>query len=148
MSFNINKQLNAEDQEPKASAEGTATTNTPDQEANVPEQNVEQPAAETPEAKVETPEAKVETTEAKAETTEAKAEAPEAKAETPEVKAEVPAAKPAKEPEVETAHDDFDWTRDKRNVAAYSEEEKQKYDKVYDNTFKQINDGEMIQATI
>ncbi len=141
MSFNINKQLNAEDQEPKASAEGTATTNTPDQEANVPEQNVEQPAAETPEAKVETPEAKVETTEAKP-------EVPEAKAETPEVKAEVPAAKPAKEPEVETAHDDFDWTRDKRNVAAYSEEEKQKYDKVYDNTFKQINDGEMIQATI
>lgn len=48
----------------------------------------------------------------------------------------------------ETAHDDFDWSRDKRNVAAYSADEKAKYDKVYDNTFKQINDGEMVMATI
>jgi small subunit ribosomal protein S1 len=97
MSFNINKQLNAEDQEPKAaeSAEATATTNQPE-----------------------------ETTET------AVAEAPKA------------------EPKVETAHDDFDWSRDKRNVSAYSKEEKEKYDAVYDNTFKQINDGEMIQATI
>jgi small subunit ribosomal protein S1 len=84
MSFNINKQLNAEDQEPKATevAEVTATT-----------------------------------------------KAPEA-------------------PVVETAHDDFDWSRDKRNVSAYTAEEKAKYDTVYDNTFKQINDGEMIQATV
>ena len=52
------------------------------------------------------------------------------------------------EPVIETAHDDFDWSRDKRNVVAYSSEEKAKYDKVYDNTFKQITDGEMIQATI
>ncbi len=51
------------------------------------------------------------------------------------------------EPE-QTAHDDFDWSRDKRNVSAYSKEEKAKYDDVYDNTFKQINDGEMIQATV
>jgi len=49
---------------------------------------------------------------------------------------------------VETAHDDFDWSVDKRNVSSYSKEEKAKYDDVYDNTFKQINDGEMIQATI
>ena len=54
----------------------------------------------------------------------------------------------AKAPVVETAHDDFDWSRDKRNVVAYTKEEKAKYDNVYDNTFKQINDGEMIQATI
>jgi small subunit ribosomal protein S1 len=49
---------------------------------------------------------------------------------------------------VETAHDDFDWSRDKRNVAAYSPEEKEKYNSVYDATFKQINDGEMIMATV
>ena len=87
MSFNINKQLNAEDQELTAgeTAEATATPNQPVQET---------------------------------------------------------------ETEVETAHDDFDWSRDKRNVAAYTQEEKEKYDKVYDNTFKQINDGEMIQATV
>jgi len=29
-----------------------------------------------------------------------------------------------------------------------NKDEKEKYDAVYDNTFKQINDGEMIQATI
>ncbi|MDB5203720.1 MAG: rpsA [Ferruginibacter sp.] len=87
MSFNINKQLNAEDQEPKAAetAEATATTNEPVQETA---------------------------------------------------------------PVAETAHDDFDWSRDKRNVSAYSADEKAKYDSVYDNTFKQINDGEMIQATV
>ena len=80
MSININKQLNAEEQEPIAAgaAEATATKNEP----------------------------------------------------------------------VQTAHDDFDWSRDKRNVVSYSSEEKKKYDTVYDNTFKQINDGEMIQATI
>ncbi len=50
--------------------------------------------------------------------------------------------------QVVTAHDDFDWSRDKRNVVAYSKEEKAKYDDVYENTFKQITDGEMIQATI
>ena len=85
MSFNINKQLNAEELEPKATevAEAAATTNVP-----------------------------------------------------------------AREPIVETAHDDFDWSRDKRNVSSYSKEEKAKYDAVYDNTFKQINDGEMIQATV
>ncbi|MEP6675967.1 MAG: 30S ribosomal protein S1 [Ferruginibacter sp.] len=49
---------------------------------------------------------------------------------------------------VETAHDDFDWSVDKRNVSWYNKEEKAKYDEVYENTFKQINDGEMIQATI
>ena len=94
MSFNINKQLNAEELEPKAAdtadavetVEATATPNEPVQEVH--------------------------------------------------------------EPVVETAHDDFDWSRDKRNVSAYTAEEKAKYDNVYDNTFKQINDGEMIQATV
>lgn len=47
-----------------------------------------------------------------------------------------------------SAHDDFDWSVDKRNVSSYSKEEKAKYDTVYEGTFKQINDGEMIQATI
>ena len=49
---------------------------------------------------------------------------------------------------IETPHDDFDWSVDKRNVSSYNQAEKEKYDKVYDDTFKQINDGEMIQATI
>jgi len=59
----------------------------------------------------------------------------------------VVAVKPVEEV-IATAHDDFDWSVDKRNVTSYKEEERVKYDKVYDDTFKQINDGEMIQATI
>ncbi|MBD0284214.1 MAG: 30S ribosomal protein S1 [Flavisolibacter sp.] len=56
----------------------------------------------------------------------------------------------AQEPVAETvaAHDDFDWTIDKRNVASYSQEEKEKYDRVYENTFVQINDGELIKGTV
>ncbi len=95
MSFTINKQLNADELEPKAAdaTEAAATTNAPVEEVAV-------------------------------------------------------AAAPAPEPKVETAHDDFDWSRDKRNVSAYTTEEKLKYDKVYEGTFKQINDGEMIMATV
>jgi len=80
--------------------------------------------------------------EATATTNEPAAEAPvEAPAET--------VAEPIKvEAKIETAHDDFDWSRDKRNVAAYSKDERAKYDAVYDATFKQITDGEMIQATV
>ncbi len=47
-----------------------------------------------------------------------------------------------------TPHDDFDWTIDKRNVAAYKKEEKEKYDKVYENTFVQITDGELIKGLV
>ena len=71
---------------------------------------------------------------------------------TPEVEAtaavtNVPVAAPVEE-KIVTAHDDFDWSVDKRNVTSYNKDEKAKYDKVYDDTFKQINDGEMVQATI
>jgi small subunit ribosomal protein S1 len=48
----------------------------------------------------------------------------------------------------ETAHDDFDWSIDKRNVTFYDEGEKQKYDKVYENTFVTINDGELIKGLV
>src|SRR5450631_1371631 len=46
------------------------------------------------------------------------------------------------------AHDDFDWTIDKRNVAAYTNEEKEKYDKVYDGTFVAITDGELVKGLV
>src|SRR5215213_7825894 len=79
------------------------------------------------------------------------AEASTAITNAPDATAE-PAVEPgiAQEPVAETvaAHDDFDWTIDKRNVAAYSKEEKEKYDKVYENTFVQINDGELIRGTV
>ncbi len=64
---------------------------------------------------------------------------------------EVPTATtkaPEAAPVVETAHDDFDWTIDKRNVSHYAETERVKYDKVYDNTFIQIEDGEIVNGLV
>ena len=57
---------------------------------------------------------------------------------------------PVQEPVAETvaAHDDFDWSIDKRNVSSYTREEKEKYDKVYEGTFVQLEDGEMIKGTV
>lgn len=49
---------------------------------------------------------------------------------------------------VATAHDDFDWNVDKRNVISYTAEEKEKYHQVYDNTFVQLNDGELIKGLV
>jgi len=51
-------------------------------------------------------------------------------------------------PSTVSAHDDFDWSIDKRNVAHYNNEEQLKYDAVYEGTFKQITDGEMVQGTV
>jgi small subunit ribosomal protein S1 len=48
----------------------------------------------------------------------------------------------------ETAHDDFDWSIDKRNVSNYKADERAKYDEVYDKTFKSISDGEMMLGSI
>ena len=45
-------------------------------------------------------------------------------------------------------HDDFDWSVDKRNVTSYTKDEKEKYEKVYDDTFIQITDGEMIKGLV
>lgn len=49
---------------------------------------------------------------------------------------------------VQTAHDDFDWSVDKRNVAIYNADERAKYDAVYEGTFKQVNDGEMVEGQV
>jgi small subunit ribosomal protein S1 len=55
----------------------------------------------------------------------------------------------AERPEIkQTAHDDFDWTIDKRNVAAYTKEEKLKYDEVYEGTFKAVTDGELVKGLV
>ena len=57
---------------------------------------------------------------------------------------------PVKAPEVvdNSAHDDFDWSIDKRNVASYSKEEKAKYDAVYEGTFKAVTDGELVKGLV
>ncbi len=47
-----------------------------------------------------------------------------------------------------TAHDDFDWSVDKRNVASYSQEKRAQMDQVYDSTFKQVSDSELLNGLI
>ncbi len=63
----------------------------------------------------------------------------------------VPAQDPEPEktqPIVPTAHDDFDWSVDKRNIITYSAEEKEKFHKVYENTFVHLNEGELIRGMV
>src|SRR5688500_5640496 len=55
---------------------------------------------------------------------------------------------PVQEQQPAAAHDDFDWSIDKRNVSSYSRDEREKYDKVYDNTFVAITDGELVKGLI
>ena len=49
---------------------------------------------------------------------------------------------------VQTAHDDFDWSVDKRHITSYSKEEKEKYHDVYDKTFVQLDDGQMMNGIV
>jgi small subunit ribosomal protein S1 len=81
--------------------------------------------------------------------------AAESQVETGVENTENPVSEPVNEVKIEepveeklAAHDDFDWSIDKRNVASYTNDEKEKYDKVYDNTFVQINDGELIKGIV
>ena len=65
----------------------------------------------------------------------------------PETVAPVVAYQPIEEV-IATAHDDFDWSVDKRNVSLYAKEEKVKYDKVYEDTFVQIEDGQIMDGLV
>ncbi len=47
-----------------------------------------------------------------------------------------------------TAHDDFDWTVDKRNVVRYTEAEKAAYDTQYSSTLKTIENDEIVKGTV
>ncbi len=47
-----------------------------------------------------------------------------------------------------TAHDDFDWTVDKRNVVRYTDAEKAAYDVQYSSTLKTIENDEIVKGTV
>ncbi|MFN8297993.1 MAG: 30S ribosomal protein S1 [Chitinophagales bacterium] len=47
-----------------------------------------------------------------------------------------------------TAHDDFDWSVDRRNVVSYSEADRKKYDEVYSGTLKTIENNEIVKGTV
>ena len=46
------------------------------------------------------------------------------------------------------AHDDFDWSVDKRNVAAYNKDKQSEMEKMYDGTFKDITESELLTGQI
>jgi small subunit ribosomal protein S1 len=46
------------------------------------------------------------------------------------------------------AHDDFDWSMDKRNANHYTSEQSASLANLYDSTFKTINNNEIISGTI
>jgi len=48
----------------------------------------------------------------------------------------------------QSAHDDFDWSIDKKNVSHYSEAERETQDKFYEPTFSSISDGELRKGII
>ena len=56
-------------------------------------------------------------------------------------------AAPATAP-ANSAHDDFDWSVDKRNVVHYSKDEHIRFDKIYNETFKDIEEGEVITGFV
>lgn len=136
------KQLNADATEnaggaPEATDNSTATTNAPVEENS--------PSIEEPVAVVEEPAAAVEETVAVVEEPVAAVE--ETIADVEETAEPVKAVEPVAEVIV-TAHDDFDWNVDKRNVSVYNKEDREKYDKVYDDTFKLITDNTMVTGIV
>ncbi|MCW3463556.1 30S ribosomal protein S1 [Chitinophaga nivalis] len=66
----------------------------------------------------------------------------------PQAEAQVETATKKTPVAVETAHDDFDWSVDKRNVSSYSKEEKEKYDLTYDGTFKVFEENSLLTGTV
>ncbi len=47
-----------------------------------------------------------------------------------------------------SAHDDFDWSVDKRNVSHYNKTDREGYDKTYENTFLNIKENELMSGTV
>ena len=129
--MNILKQLNADAQENSAAENAdvpTATTNTP-VESVVETTTEAAPSEEVVAVVSETP-------------------AVEAEAAAPAVVEEVAAPVVVEEVYVETPHDDFDWSVDKRNISYYSDAERMKYETVYENTFVQIDDGQILNGDV
>ncbi len=59
-----------------------------------------------------------------------------------------PVEKPQYVQPVATAHDDFDWSIDKRNVIHYSTSEMEKYEALYTPTIRQVPDNEIVKGTV
>jgi len=140
----LNKQLNADAQEtsgaaPEADITPTATTKAPEAEAT-PEVTNELRAVEAP-ITTKAPEAEATPEVSGAFTVDESVEFPDLNVQP--VAVELPVAEVLASP-----HDDFDWSIDKRNVSVYSKADRDKYDKVYDETFRSITDNEMVVGIV
>ncbi|MCX8473158.1 MAG: 30S ribosomal protein S1 [Sediminibacterium sp.] len=49
---------------------------------------------------------------------------------------------------ISSAHDDFDWNLNKRNKTSYSAAEMSNFDKIYDHSFINLEDGQLINGTV
>lgn len=141
---NAENQLVKQAEQPEQQANGEQTTATKNE--NAPSDQTDSPA----EASAKAEGAPAGTSDAGE--TGQKAEAPSAE-NTEVVAAPDESQKPENEDQAtqnktETAHDDFDWSVDKRNVSAYSQEEKERYEDIYDKTFKDIEEDQIIEGTI
>ncbi|MCB0539969.1 MAG: S1 RNA-binding domain-containing protein, partial [Bacteroidetes bacterium] len=62
--------------------------------------------------------------------------------------AEAPYVKEAREEAVETAHDDFDWSVDKRNVTTYSKAEKAEMEETYTAALNSLEENTVVKGTV
>ncbi len=140
---NLNTQNAEEQQNPTASTNESAE-NTPkpseagDDTPKAEETEKQEKTPETVENKetAETPDTSVK------EETEAATDKDEAASDTQKEEASQP------ETPNNTAHDDFDWSIDKRHVSSYSQEEIEKYEKLYDDTFKDIEEEQVLKGFV
>jgi len=56
--------------------------------------------------------------------------------------------KTIQQPQNQSAHDDFDWSVDKRNVTAYPQEKREQMEQQYQGTFRQIGDADLLTGTV
>lgn len=132
---NINSETTGTSQD-----EAVQTTATAANEASVAEETTATEANEAPVAETTADEAttNVEASAEEATTEEAPAE------EQPHVRA----PRRYYEEASTTSHDDFDWSVDKRNVASYAKNDREKFEMVYDSTFKAITENELMNGTV
>jgi small subunit ribosomal protein S1 len=73
---------------------------------------------------------------------------PDTAVEAPVVHTEVVAQEVPKPAPIVTAHDDFDWSVDKRNVVHYSESERVRYDEQYGMSIHSLEDNQIVKGVV
>ncbi|HRP39210.1 MAG TPA: 30S ribosomal protein S1 [Chitinophagales bacterium] len=61
---------------------------------------------------------------------------------------ETTTTKPVATVEPVTAHDDFDWSVDKRNVVKYNAQQQAEYDELYGKTIRTVEDNQIVKGAV